>query len=75
MPARSPCRHVWVRTGGGIVYPGLVLAWRRTSDGAGWEAQVVVARVGSVLASWLPAADLTPVTDDGWQDQPSTRSA
>ena len=75
MPARSPCRHVWVRTGGGIVYPGLVLAWRRTPDGAGWEPQVVVARVGSVLASWLPAADLTPVADDGWQDQPPPRPA
>ena len=66
-------RHVWVRSGGDLVYPGLVLAWRRTSDGFGWEAQVAVARPGSVLTSWLPAADLTPVTDDAWQNLPPGR--
>lgn len=66
-------RHVWVRSGGGPTYPGLVLAWRRTGDGFGWEAQVAVARPGSVLTSWLPAADLTPVTDDTWQNHPPGR--
>ena len=74
-------RHVWVRSGGDLVYPGLVLAWRRTrdgagdgtGDGAGWEAQVAVVRPGSVLTSWLPADDLTPVADDSWQNQPPAR--
>lgn len=59
-------RHVWVRSGGGLVYPGLVLAWRRTADGTSWEAHAA-ARLASVLTTWMPAADLTPVTDDSWQ--------
>lgn len=69
----KPRRHVWVRIAGDLIYPGLVLAWRRTPDGTGWEAHVAVARTGSVLTSWLPAADLTPVTDGSWQNQPPTR--
>ena len=33
-------RHVWVDRAGGYRYPGLVVTWRRTADGSGWEAYV-----------------------------------
>jgi hypothetical protein len=61
-PAR---RHVWVDVSGGYRHAGLVVSWRRTSDG-GWEAQVAVARDASILVQWVPADRLTPVADDGW---------
>jgi hypothetical protein len=57
----KPRRHVRVRMPGDFIYPGLVLAWRRTADGTRWEAHIAVARTGSLLTSWMPAADLTPV--------------
>lgn len=63
-PAGAPQRrHVWVDVSGGYRYPGLVLAWRRTADGA-WEAHTAVVRGRSVLVQWLAAADLHPVLDD-----------
>lgn len=62
---REPTRrHVWVDVSGGYRCPGLVMAWRRGTDG-GWEAQVAVVRGRSVLVQWSPAATLHLVVDDG----------
>jgi hypothetical protein len=60
-------RHVWVDVSGGHQEPGLVIAWRRREEFAGWEAYVAVVRDGSVLVKWEEASTLHPVTDDGWQ--------
>ena len=60
-PARR--RHVWVDGGADQWYPGLVLEWRRAADGT-WEANVAVARLGSVLLTWAPAARIRPIADD-----------
>ena len=63
-------RHVWVDGAGGHRRPGLVIAWRRTSESE-WEAYV--ARVhgdGEALITWEPASNLHPVTDDRWALNP-----
>lgn len=67
--APSPVRrHVWVDSSGGYQYPGLLMAWRRTTDG-GWEAQVAVVQLGSVLVEWVEASALHLVTDDQWAER------
>lgn len=59
-------RHVWVDSGSGDRHPGLVLAWRKGTNGT-WEANVAVVRAdSSVLVTWLPATKLHPVADDHW---------
>ena len=64
-------RHVWVDCGGGRREAGLVIAWRRWAGGPEWEAYVAQAHDdGAVLVAWVPAANLRPVTDDGWQLAP-----
>lgn len=64
-------RHVWVLGAGGYQRPGLVIAWRRTSDSSGWEAHVARAHGdGRALITWEPASHLRPVSDDGWQVEP-----
>ncbi len=65
-PSDTPAprrRHVWVDCSGGYQYPGLVMAWRRSSA-AGWEAQVAVVREKTVLVQWVAAHALHPVRDD-----------
>lgn len=57
-----PVRHCWVTTSDGRV-PGLLLAWRKGTDG--WEGRVVHPARGEggwlVLEDWTPAALLDPV--------------
>jgi hypothetical protein len=54
-------RHVWVDSVGGHRSPGLVIAWRRRTGGAEWEAYVAQAHDdGAVLVAWVPAANLHP---------------
>ena len=64
-------RHVWVDGTGGYRYPGLVITWRRTSDGSGWEAYVAHShRDGGALLTWELASALHPVADDRYQQTP-----
>ena len=61
-------RHVWVDGAGGYRYPGLIITWRRTEDGAGWEAYVAQSHSdGGALVTWVPASALHLVADDRWQ--------
>jgi hypothetical protein len=66
-PAKdSPCpmRHVWVADaadGAGVKRPGLLVMWRRTEGGDGWEALVLYAaelRPGqwAVVQEWIAEA-------------------
>lgn len=64
-PAR---RHVWVDSSGGYQYPGLLMAWRRSPDG-GWEAQVALVQLETVLVEWVAASALHLVTDDRWAER------
>jgi hypothetical protein len=69
-PQLPPVYHVWVNLSNltshvAQEYPGLVLGWRRTSDG--YEAQVVYVIPGrnqrhsdSSQIAWLPASKLKP---------------
>ena len=63
-PEQPRRHHVWVDCSGGYRNPGLVIAWRRASDG--WEAYVAILQDSSVLVTWEKAADLHPVRDEGW---------
>ena len=66
----SPCpmRHVWVAgaaDGAGVKRPGLLVMWRRTESGIGWEALVLYGaelRPGrwAVVQEWVGEALLTP---------------
>jgi hypothetical protein len=70
VPEHPPVYHVWVNlsnltTQVAQEYPGLVLGWRRTSDG--YEAQVVYVIPGKThrysdasQIAWLPASKLKP---------------
>ena len=70
-PAGSPCpmRHVWVADAvdrAGVKRPGLLVMWRRTASGVGWEALVhygAELRPGqwAVVEEWVGEALLTPV--------------
>ncbi|MCW2790457.1 MAG: hypothetical protein JWQ91_1264 [Aeromicrobium sp.] len=69
-PENPPVYHVWVNLSNLAnqstqEYPGLVIGWRRSSDG--YEAQVVYVIPGKVqrysdsaLVAWLPAHKLKP---------------
>jgi hypothetical protein len=70
VPEPPPVYHVWVNlsnlsTQPAQEYPGLVLGWRRTSDG--YEAQVVYVipsrtqrHSDASQIAWLPASKLKP---------------
>jgi hypothetical protein len=70
VPEPPPVYHVWVNlsnltTQPAQEYPGLVLGWRRTSDG--YEAQVVYIipsrtqrHSDASQIAWLPASKLKP---------------
>ena len=65
----SPCpmRHVWVADaadGAGVKRPGLLVTWRKTDSGSGWEALVLYGaelRPGqwAVVQEWVGEALLT----------------
>ena len=64
------CRHVWLVDAPGQPgrWPGLLVEWRRATDGS-WDARVVYAvpepsGLGNrVLERWLPGGCLLPVTE------------
>lgn len=72
VPQTPPVYHVWVNLSNletqiAQEYPGLVLGWRRTSDG--YEAQVVYVVPSRTQRysdasqiAWLPAGKLKPRT-------------
>ena len=64
-------RFAWVRPAfAPAEMPGLVLEWRRESDGS-WRALVTwVESRGRVVTAWVPADELRPV-----EAQPRTGSA
>lgn len=67
--SESPCpmRHVWVADAvdrAGVKRPGLLVMWRKTESGTGWEALVLYGaelRPGqwAVVQEWLSEALLT----------------
>jgi hypothetical protein len=65
--APCPMRHVWVADPAdrsGVKRPGLLVMWRRTHSGAGWEALVLYGaelRPGewAVVQEWVAEALLT----------------
>jgi hypothetical protein len=66
---RCPARHCWVANaadGAATKRPGLLIEWRRTPTGDGWEGLVVYAaqlRSGSwaLVEEWLDATLLTSI--------------
>lgn len=64
-----PMRHVWVADaadGAGVKRPGLLVLWRRTEGGTGWEALVLYGaqlRPGqwAVVQEWVGEALLTRI--------------
>jgi len=64
---RCPARHCWVAGGleaRAVRWPGLLLEWRRSEDGAVWQGRVAyVAQVRPdawvLVEEWLPGEQLT----------------
>jgi hypothetical protein len=57
-------RHVWVRSPlVDQLRPGLVVAWRKTTDGQ-WEAQVATASSGGLHIAWTSVDAVSLLKDD-----------